>query len=144
MWTPPPSPPMSCDSIQTFYMGEGGGGRQMNLRGLSKSSRGQIFTVPPNSNFSANLEPNLTTLLIGKCMFNEWEEKILDQLKNNHRRKLTRAKPCSGPGMRSPSEVRRNRVNDDAHLPSYVYTFPLPAVWTCRVYSFRVPFHHQQ
>jgi hypothetical protein len=29
--------------------------------------------------------------VIGKCMFNEWEEKILDQLKNNHRRKLTRA-----------------------------------------------------
>ncbi len=43
-------------------------------------------------------------------MFNAWEEKILDQLKNNHRRKLTRAKPCSGPGMRSPTEVWRNRV----------------------------------
>jgi hypothetical protein len=25
--------------------------------------------------------------VIGKCMFNEWEQKILDQLKNNHRRK---------------------------------------------------------
>jgi hypothetical protein len=43
-------------------------------------------------------------------MFNEWEEKILDQLKNNHRRKLTRAEPCSGPRMRAPSEVQRNRA----------------------------------
>ncbi len=33
--------------------------------------------------------------------FNEWEEKILDQLKNNHCRKWTRTKLCSGPRMRS-------------------------------------------
>ncbi len=40
------------------------------------------------------------------------KEKILDQLKNNHRRKWTRMKPRFGPGMSSPSEARRNRVND--------------------------------
>jgi hypothetical protein len=38
-------------------------------------------------------------------MFNEWERKILDQLKNNHRSKLTRIKPHFGPGMSSPSEA---------------------------------------
>ncbi len=44
------------------------------------------------------------------CLMNG-KEKILDQLKNNHRRKWTRTKLCSGPGMRSLSEVLRNRVN---------------------------------
>jgi hypothetical protein len=39
------------------------------------------------------------------------KEKILDRQKNNHHRKWTRTKLCSGPRMRSPSEVRRNRVN---------------------------------
>ena len=49
------------------------------------------------------------------------KEKILDQLKNNHRRKLTRAEPCSGPGMRAPSEVRRNRVKE--LIPNWLSVF---------------------
>ncbi len=38
------------------------------------------------------------------------KEKIFDRLKNNHCRKWIRAKLCSGPRMRSPSEVQQNRV----------------------------------
>jgi hypothetical protein len=38
------------------------------------------------------------------------------------------SKPCSGPGMRSPSEVRRNRVKD-ACLRKILLKMALDTVW---------------
>ncbi len=61
-------------------------------------------------------------------MFNTGKENILDQLKNIHRGKWTMSKPCSGPGIRSPSEVRRNRVISQwekiLSSPHFSWTFP--------------------
>ncbi len=57
------------------------------------------------------------------------KNRYLDQLKNNHRRKLTRAEPCSGPGMRAPSEVRRNRVNGDQCLMIGPLLLNSPGSW---------------